>query len=124
MLVRRGDIWYADLGEQKGSIQGGIRPVLIVQNDMGNKYSPCVQVVPITSKNKRFLPTHFDLNRCDCGLPKNSVALIEQNTTINKSQLVDKIGSVPMNSMERIEQCIMVSFGIPIMKRNNYAVAM
>ena len=84
MLVKRGDIFYADLGTVRGSEQGGIRPVLIVQNDIGNKYSPTVIVAPITSQDKTKLPTHVSLDMVNSGLPKKSTVMMEQVRTLDK----------------------------------------
>lgn len=92
MLVRRGDIFYADLNPVVGSEQGGIRPVLVVQNDIGNKYSPTVIIAAITSQiDKAKLPTHVELKSADYGLEKDSVILLEQLRTIDKRRLKEKI---------------------------------
>ena len=93
LTVKRGDIYYADLSPVVGSEQGGIRPVLIVQNDVGNKYSPTVIAAAITSqKDKSKLPTHIALHSQDCGLSKDSVVLLEQVRTIDKKRLKEKMG--------------------------------
>ena len=95
MVIKRGDMFYADLSPVVGSEQGGIRPVLIIQNDMGNKYSPTVIAAAITSQmNKTKLPTHIEIDSEQCGLKNNSVVLAEQIRTIDKSRLKEKIGHI------------------------------
>jgi len=111
--VRRGDIYYADLSPVVGSEQGGMRPVLIVQNDVGNKYSPTVIAAAITSQiNKARLPTHIELSARTYGLSKDSVVLLEQIRTIDKRRLKEKMGRVDNNLMNRIDNAIAVSFGL------------
>ena len=113
MLIKRGDICYADLSPVVGSEQGGVRPVLIIQNDVGNKYSPTVIAAAITSKiNKAKLPTHIELNAESFGLPKNSVILMEQIRTIDKKRLKEKIGRLDEIYMERVNAALSVSFGL------------
>lgn len=113
MLVRRGDIYYADLSPVVGSEQGGIRPVLIVQNDVGNKHSPTVIAAAITSQiNKAKLPTHIELNREDYGLLKDSVVLLEQIRTIDKKRLKDKMGHLDEGLMGKVNNAINISFGM------------
>ena len=113
MSVRRGDIYYADLSPVIGSEQGGLRPVLIVQNDVGNKYSPTVIAAAITSKmEKNKLPTHIDIPGYEAGLSKDSVILLEQVRTIDKQRLKEKMGSLDTSSMSRIDQALSVSFGL------------
>ena len=113
MLIKRGDIYYADLSPVVGSEQGGVRPVLIIQNDVGNKYSPTVIAAAITSKiNKAKLPTHIELNAESFGLPKNSVILMEQIRTIDKKRLKEKIGRLDKIYMERVNAALSVSFGL------------
>lgn len=113
MDIKRGDIFYADLSPVVGSEQGGIRPVLIVQNDMGNKFSPTVIVAAITSQQtKSKLPTHIILNSKDSGLPKNSVVLLEQIRTLDKKRLKEKTGCMDQFSMNRINRALSVSFGL------------
>lgn len=113
MLIKRGDIYYADLSPVVGSEQGGVRPVLIIQNDVGNKYSPTVIAAAITSKiNKAKLPTHIELNAESFGLPKNSVILMEQIRTIDKKRLKEKIGRLDEIHMERVNAALSVSFGL------------
>lgn len=111
--VRRGDIYYADLSPVVGSEQGGMRPVLIVQNDVGNKYSPTVIAAAITSQiNKARLPTHIELSARSYGLSKDSVVLLEQIRTIDKRRLKERMGRVDNNLMNRIDNAIAVSFGL------------
>ena len=109
MVVKRGDIYYADLRPVVGSEQGGVRPVLIIQNDMGNRYSPTV----ITSKmNKAKLPTHIALNSEDYGIVKDSVILLEQVRTIDKSRLREKVCHLDESVMRRINQGLEVSLAL------------
>lgn len=111
--VRRGDIFYADLSPVVGSEQGGMRPVLIVQNDVGNKYSPTVIAAAITSQiNKARLPTHIELSAQTYGLSKDSVVLLEQIRTIDKRRLKEKMGRVDSSLMNRINNALAVSFGL------------
>ncbi len=113
MTVKRGDIYYADLSPVIGSEQGGIRPVLIVQNDVGNKYSPTVIAAAITSqKYKTRLPTHISVNADDCGLAKDSVVLLEQVRTIDKTRLKEHMGTLDNSEMNRIDKALSVSFGL------------
>ena len=113
MTVRRGDIYYADLSPVVGSEQGGIRPVLIVQNDVGNRFSPTVIAAAITSqKDKNKLPTHIQVNANDSGLSKDSIVLLEQVRTIDKQRLKEKMGRLDDASMSRINQALSVSFGL------------
>lgn len=110
--IKRGDMYYADLSPVVGSEQGGIRPVLIVQNDVGNKYSPTVIAVAITSQvNKSKLPTHIELNSQNYGLSKDSVILAEQIRTIDKTRLKDRIGHIDENLMNKVNEALGVSFG-------------
>lgn len=111
--IRRGDIFYADLSPVIGSEQGGLRPVLIVQNDVGNKYSPTVIAAAITSKlSKAKLPTHIDIAAKDVGLSKNSVILLEQIRTIDKKRLKEKMGHLDDSIMNDVNNAISVSFGL------------
>ena len=114
MLVKRGDIYYADLSPVVGSEQGGVRPVLIVQNDVGNKYSPTVIATAITSQlNKAKLPTHIPLGSAEYfGLAKDSIVLAEQVRTIDKKRLKEKIGHLDDDLMRRVNEALGVSFGI------------
>lgn len=111
--VRRGDIFYADLSPVVGSEQGGTRPVLIVQNNMGNKHSPTVIAAAITSQmNKAKLPTHIELVGPSVGLTKNSVVLLEQIRTIDKKRLREHMGRVDTETMDKVDNAIAVSFGL------------
>lgn len=113
MSVKRGDIYYADLSPVVGSEQGGLRPVLIVQNDVGNKYSPTVIAAAITSQiSKAKLPTHIDVFADNYGLAKDSVILLEQIRTIDKKRLKEKMGHLDDNLMSRVDTAISVSFGL------------
>ncbi len=113
MSILRGEIYYADLSPVVGSEQGGVRPVLIVQNDVGNKYSPTVIAAAITSqREKSKLPTHIELSAQNCGLQKNSVVLLEQIRTIDKKRLKEKMGMLDDTSMNKINSALTVSFGL------------
>jgi mRNA interferase MazF len=113
MAVKRGDIFYADLSPVIGSEQGGVRPVLIVQNDIGNKYSPTVIAAAITSQiNKAKLPTHIEISSDEYGLNKDSVILLEQVRTIDKKRLKDKIGHINENLMQKVNEGLIISFGL------------
>ena len=114
MTIKRGDIYYADLSPVVGSEQGGIRPVLSVQNDIGNKYSPTVIAAAITSqKDKSNLPTHIKVNAENCGLAKDSIVLLEQVRTIDKRRLKERMGRLDESSMTAVNDAITVSFGLP-----------
>lgn len=111
--VKRGDIYYADLSPVVGSEQGGMRPVLIVQNDTGNKHSPTVIAAAITSQTgKAKLPTHIELNAQSVGLSRDSVILLEQIRTIDKSRLRERMGRLDENTMSAVDSAIAVSFGL------------
>ena len=113
MSVRRGDIYYADLSPVVGSEQGGLRPVLIVQNDMGNRHSPTVIAAAITSRmGKAKLPTHIDIYADRVGLQKDSVILLEQVRTIDKKRLREKMGILDKSDMFKIDKALSVSFGL------------
>lgn len=113
MNVKRGDIYYADLSPVVGSEQGGVRPVLIVQNDVGNRFSPTVIAAAITSQSdKAKLPTHITLHAENCGLSRDSIVLMEQIRTIDKRRLKEKMGRLDELSMERVNQALSVSFGL------------
>ena len=113
MNVKRGDIFYADLSPVVGSEQGGLRPVLIVQNDVGNKYSPTVIAAAITSKlDKAKLPTHIDVYAEEFGLSKNSVVLLEQIRTLDKRRLKEKMGHLDDVLMQKVNTAITISFGL------------
>lgn len=113
MIVKRGDIYYADLSPVVGSEQGGVRPVLIVQNNVGNKFSPTVIAAAITSQiNKAKMPTHIEIGAADYGLSKDSVILLEQVRTIDKKRLKERIGHLNENLMDRVNEAIGISFGL------------
>ena len=119
MTVKRGDIYYADLSPVIGSEQGGLRPVLIIQNDVGNRYSPTVIAAAITSRlGKNRLPTHIDVCRDDTGdsenygLSRNSVILLEQIRTLDKRRLKEKMGHLDERVMRQVNEAISVSFGL------------
>ncbi|MDF2949340.1 MAG: mazF [Sedimentibacter sp.] len=113
LIVKRGDVYYADLSPVIGSEQGGVRPVLIVQNDIGNRYSPTVIVSAITSQiNKAKLPTHIEISSEDFSLPKDSVVLLEQIRTIDKKRLKEKIGRFDKNLMGEVDDCLKISLGL------------
>ncbi len=113
MDIKRGEIYYADLSPVVGSEQGGIRPVLIVQNDVGNKYSPTVIAAAITSQqDKSRLPTHINLSGINCGLAKDSIVLLEQMRTIDKRRLKEKMGALDTGSMNMVDKAISVSLGL------------
>ena len=111
--IKRGDIFYADLSPVIGSEQGGLRPVLIVQNDVGNRYSPTVIAAAITSRmTKTRLPTHIDIYASDAGLSKDSVVLLEQIRTIDKQRLKEKMGHLSDRMMAEVDEALSVSFGL------------
>ena len=113
MIIKRGDIYYADLSPVIGSEQGGVRPVLIVQNDIGNMYSPTVIAAAITSQiNKAKLPTHIEISAQEYGLLKDSVILLEQIRTIDKKRLREKTGHLDDELMDRVNEALSVSFGL------------
>lgn len=113
MIVHRGDIYYADLSPVVGSEQGGVRPVLIVQNDVGNKFSPTVIAAAITSQHdKANLPTHIEVDARGSGLMKDSVVLLEQVRTIDKHRLKEKMGRLDRDSMSKVNQAISISLGL------------
>ena len=113
MIIQRGDIYYADLSPVVGSEQGGIRPVLVIQNDIGNKYSPTVIAAAITSQiNKAKMPTHIELAAKDYGLNKDSVILLEQIRTIDKRRLREKIGRIDDGLMASVNNALSISFGL------------
>ena len=111
--MKRGDIYYADLSPVVGSEQGGVRPVLIVQNDVGNRYSPTVIAAAITSQTEKSkLPTHIELDSKNCGLSKDSVVLLEQIRTIDKRRLREKMGTLDASSMSQVNKALSISFGV------------
>ena len=110
-MIKRGELYYADLSPVVGSEQGGVRPVLIIQNDVGNKYSPTIIAAAITSQmTKAKLPTHIELDTT-CGLPKDSVILTEQLRTLDKQRLRDKIGTLDNKAMEKVNAALLISLG-------------
>ena len=112
-MVKRGDIFYADLSPVIGSEQGGIRPVIVVQRDIGNKYSPTVIVAAVTSRiNKAKMPTHIEISALEYGLTKDSVILAEQIRTIDKKRLKEKIGRIDDKLIEKVNTALMISFGL------------
>ncbi|MDO4567056.1 MAG: type II toxin-antitoxin system PemK/MazF family toxin [Oscillospiraceae bacterium] len=113
MNIKRGEVFYADLSPVVGCEQGGIRPVLIVQNDVGNRHSPTVIAAAITSKrDKTNLPTHIPLEASSCGLSRDSVVLLEQVRTLDKSRLKEKMGAIPGGAMQRIDRALGISLGL------------
>ena len=113
MNIKRGDIFYADLSPVVGSEQGGLRPVLIIQNDIGNRYSPTVIAAAITSRmGKNRLPTHIDIHADRVGLAKDSVVLLEQIRTLDKRRLKERMGHLDEETMQTVNSAIAVSFGI------------
>jgi len=113
VVVKRGDIFYADLSPVVGSEQGGVRPVLVIQNDIGNKYSPTIIIAAITSQiNKAKLPTHIEISAEEYGLTKDSVILLEQIRTIDKKRLKERVGHLSDELMKKVDECIQISFGL------------
>ena len=113
MEINRGDIYYADLSPVVGSEQGGVRPVLVIQNDIGNKYSPTVIIAAITSQlTKAKLPTHIELDSEKFNLVKDSVVLLEQIRTLDKRRLKEKVCSIDLMTMQRVDVAMMISLGI------------
>lgn len=111
MVIKRGDIFYADLDPIIGSEQGGVRPVLVVQNNVGNRYSPTVVVLPVSSAKKNYLPTHIHV----CGskmLPKDSIVLAEQIRTIDRNRLKRYVGSVGFEIMKKVDKAVKISIGV------------
>ncbi len=112
MNIKRGELYYADLSPVVGSEQGGIRPVLVVQNDVGNKYSPTVIAAAVTSKiNKAKLPTHIEFAPNSYGFSKNSVILLDQIRTLDKRRLKERIGELSDATMNRVDKAILISLG-------------
>ena len=111
-MIKRGELYYADLNPVVGSEQGGVRPILVLQNDIGNKYSPTIIAAATTSKlTKAKLPTHIELTREYSPLPKTSIVLLEQIRTIDKSRIKEKIGELPPEIMQQIDNALLVSLG-------------
>ena len=114
-LVKRGEIYFADLSPVVGSEQGGVRPVLVIQNDVGNKYSPTIIVSAITSQlTKAKLPTHIELSSTEYHLPKNSVVLLEQIRTLDKRRLKEKITEIDERKMKEVNRAILISLGFVV----------
>lgn len=110
--IKRGELYFADLSPVIGSEQGGVRPVLILQNNIGNKYSPTVIVAAITSQiNKAKIPTHIEISSKEFGIPKDSVILLEQLRTLDKMRLKEKIGALSSKKMENVNNAILISLG-------------
>ncbi|MBR2870735.1 MAG: type II toxin-antitoxin system PemK/MazF family toxin [Clostridia bacterium] len=111
-MIKRGELYYADLSPVVGSEQGGVRPILIVQNDTGNKYSPTVIAAAVTSKmTKAKLPTHIELNEGEFGLSKDSVILLEQIRTLDKRRLKERIGELSPYKMKKVNSALLISLG-------------
>ncbi len=120
MNVRRGDIYYADLSPVIGSEQGGVRPVLIVQNNVGNRFSPTVIAAAITSqKDKANLPTHIQVQSTASGLARDSIVLLEQIRTIDKKRLKEHMGRLDESSMNRVDEALQISFGLQTETQEN-----
>ena len=112
-MIRRGELYYADLSPVVGSEQGGIRPVLVLQNNVGNLHSPTVIAAATTSRlNKAKLPTHVELRADEYGLPKDSVVLLEQIRTIDKRRLKQRIGVLPPETLRKVETALKISLGL------------
>ena len=113
LSIQKGDLYFADLSPVMGSEQGGVRPVLVVQNDVGNKFSPTIIVAAVTSKkNKADLPTHVEIDAGGNGLSKNSIVLLEQLRTIDKRRLKERIGTIDKNRLPEVNEALSVSLGI------------
>lgn len=122
MQIKRGEIYYADLSPVVGSEQGGVRPVLVVQNDVGNKYSPTVIAAAITSKlNKAKLPTHIEVG-LEFGLETDSVVLMEQIRTLDKKRLKQRIGALDNDKMKQVNNALLISLGFYQNLNNNYTI--
>ena len=113
LSIKKGDLYFADLSPVTGSEQGGVRPVLVVQNDVGNKYSPTIIVAAVTSKkNKADLPTHVAIDADGNGLSKNSIVLMEQLRTIDKRRLKERIGTIDKDRLPEVNEALSISLGI------------
>ena len=111
-MIKRGELYYADLSPVIGSEQGGVRPILIVQNDTGNRYSPTIIAAAVTSKlTKAKLPTHIELSANEFGLPKDSVILLEQIRTLDKRRLKERIGELSLDTMQKVNVALLISLG-------------
>lgn len=112
IMIKRGELYYADLSPVVGSEQGGVRPILIVQNDTGNKYSPTIIAAAVTSQlNKARLPTHIEINAHEFGLVKDSVILLEQIRTLDKKRLKERIGELSPKTMQKVNGALLISLG-------------
>jgi mRNA interferase MazF len=109
--IRRGEVWLVNLGAGSGSIQGGNRPCIIISNDMANTHSPVINIIPITSRTKNKLPTHVEIS-FECGVIKDSIALVEQITLINKDALVTKLGNVNTATLDKLEIATFIQLGV------------
>lgn len=119
-MIKRGELYYADLSPVVGSEQGGVRPILIVQNDTGNKYSPTIIAAAVTSKlTKAKLPTHIELNANEYGLVKDSVILLEQIRTLDKRRLKERIGELSPIKMKKVNTALLISLGFQTDVINN-----
>ncbi len=118
MTIRRGEIYYADLSPVVGSEQGGVRPVLIIQNDVGNRFSPTVIAAITSQKDKTKLPTHIQISSQNCGLSRDSVVLLEQVRTIDKRRLKERMGRVEEPYMDQVDHALSISFGLEPVKHN------
>lgn len=113
LVIKRGEIYYADLSPVVGSEQGGVRPVLVIQNNIGNKYSPTIIIAAITSQlNKAKLPTHIEIKAGNFGLVKDSVLLLEQVRTIDRKRMKDKIGKCDPGFMRKVNEALAISIGL------------
>ncbi|BAQ08944.1 type II toxin-antitoxin system PemK/MazF family toxin [Sporosarcina sp. FSL W7-1349] len=113
MAIKRGDVFFADLSPVVGSEQGGTRPVLVIQNDIGNRFSPTVIIAAITAQiQKAKLPTHVEIDAARYGFERDSVILLEQVRTIDKSRLTDKITQLDDHLMEKVDEALEISFGL------------
>ena len=112
MKYKRGDIYYADLGPVIGSEQAGIRPILIIQNDVGNKFSPTIIGIPITSRVKTKMPTHIEIKSNKFGLEKDSIILTEQIRTLDKSRIKEKVGSLDKKTLDKVKRAIEIGCGL------------
>ena len=112
-IVMRGEVWFADLSPSKGSEQGGMRPVLVIQNNIGNKHAPTTIVAPITSRlTKHLLPTHISLSVGEGGLRAESIVLMEQIRVVDKSRLLQKLGMIPSQKVLEVDEAIRVSLEV------------
>ena len=119
-MIKRGELYYADLSPVVGSEQGGVRPILIVQNDTGNRFSPTIIAAAITSQiNKAKLPTHIEISAGDFGLTKDSVILLEQIRTLDKRRLKERIGELPETTMKKVNLALMISLGFSEVSASN-----